>query len=95
MGIKVTGISSTQQTLSNQFRKLLESVAQSVRDEAVHNTPKKSGYARSQWTKEVSDTGFKVENRVPYIERLEKGSSKQAPKGISMPTINNVKGKYK
>jgi hypothetical protein len=95
MGIKVTGVGSTQSTLSNQFRKLIEGIAQSVREEAVNNTPKKSGYARSQWTKETSDTGFKVENRVPYIERLEKGSSKQAPNGISMPTIRNVKGKYK
>lgn len=95
MGIRVTGISATQSTLSNQFRKFMEQVAQVVKEEAVNNTPIKSGYARSQWQKNVGNDSFSVENRVPYIERLEKGSSKQAPNGISMPTIRNVQRRIK
>ena len=57
-------------------------------------TPYKSGRASSGWNKKSTDT---VENRVPYITRLENGYSKkqgyskeQAPRGFVKQSINKT-----
>ena len=50
-----------------------------------------SGNARRNWNTEIRRDGFVVENRVPYIERLEAGASKQAPRGITTPAVAAVK----
>ena len=50
------------------------------------NTPKDKGYARSQ-TKLV---GNKLKADYPYADRLNKGHSKQAPKGFTDPTIQDM-----
>lgn len=51
-------------------------------------TPYKSGRASSGWNKKSKDT---VENKVPYISRLEAGYSKQqAPKGFVKQSINKT-----
>jgi hypothetical protein len=58
---------------------------------AKNNTPIRSGRARKSWTQESTKSGFEVKNSVPYIEQLEKGRSKQAPRGILRPTTRSVK----
>ena len=63
--------------------------------EAKGHTPVKSGNARSKWTKTQTKDNFEVANRVPYIERLEAGASRQAPRGIIGPTLTAIKGKIK
>lgn len=51
-------------------------------------TPYKSGRASSGWNKKADGT---VENRVPYIVRLENGySKKQAPRGFVKQSINKT-----
>tara|TARA_R100000231_G_scaffold28505_1_gene25303 strand:+ start:10206 stop:10508 length:303 start_codon:yes stop_codon:yes gene_type:complete len=59
---------------------------------ARQNTPIDTGRARKGWTRSNSRQGFEVENSVPYIGFLEKGISKQAPKGILKPTVRKVTG---
>lgn len=73
----------------------LKQVADVVETTAKRNTPVKTGYTRKQWSKKVDKKDFEVANRVPWIERLEAGASKQAPKGIIGPTLTQVKGKIK
>lgn len=63
--------------------------------EARGKTPVKTGYARSKWTRTQSTDNFEVANRVPYIEKLEAGASRQAPRGIIGPTLTAIKGKVK
>lgn len=58
-------------------------------------TPIKTGNARRNWRTQKNPQGFTTENSVPYIERLEAGASKQAPRGIIGPTLTQVKGKFK
>jgi hypothetical protein len=70
-------------------------LAEDVFQDAKANTPIRSGNARRNWTKTVSSRSAVVENKVPYIERLEAGYSKQAPRGILGPTLTQIKGKYK
>lgn len=70
-------------------------LAKDVETEARAHTPIKTGNARRNWTKNVTNKSFDVKNQVPYIERLEAGASRQAPKGILGPTLTAIKGKYK
>jgi HK97 gp10 family phage protein len=81
--------------LERTFSQFVAEVAAEVDKDARANTPIKSGNARRNWTKTVSSNNFTVQNRVPYIGRLEAGASKQAPRGIIGPTLTQVKGKFK
>lgn len=65
-----------------------------VQDQIKRRTPIKTGQARRGWQTRQST----IENKVPYIERLEKGYSRQAPNGFVRQgitaAINNI-GKTK
>tara|TARA_B100000029_G_scaffold513459_1_gene613147 strand:- start:663 stop:968 length:306 start_codon:yes stop_codon:yes gene_type:complete len=78
--------------LERSVEKLLNEVADKTKSVAQANTPKRSGYARKNWTKKKDDDGFSVANRTPYIQYLEKGTSKQAPQGITKPTVRKITG---
>lgn len=93
--IVFTGRDVINKSLQKTLQMTIAQVADVVEKTAVSKTPVKTGYTRKQWTKKVTKTDFEVANRVPWIERLEAGSSKQAPKGIIGPTLNTVKGKIK
>jgi hypothetical protein len=79
----------------NELADFIAGLAEEVYQDAKANTPVRSGNARRSWTKTVSKVGAVIDNKVPYIERLEAGASRQAPKGILGPTLTQVKGKYK
>jgi hypothetical protein len=91
MDISITFRGDFQKELSGFIAGLAEDVFQ----DAKANTPIRSGNARRNWTKAVSKDRAVIENKVPYIERLEAGYSKQAPRGIIGPTLTQIKGKYK
>lgn len=76
--------------------RLLNDVSKQTLRTAKANTPIRSGRARNSWTNESSGPGhFEVSNSVPYIEQLEKGRSKQAPRGITKPTVRTIAGNIK
>jgi hypothetical protein len=79
-------------SLEKQVESLINDVAQHTFKTAKALTPVRSGRARDNWTKDTTRQGFEVENSVPYIGVLDKGSSKQAPRGISKPTVRKVTG---
>jgi HK97 gp10 family phage protein len=93
MTVKITGLDALGRELNRSLKQTLEEVADEVLTDARANTPVKSGNARRNWTKKVSNDNFEVENKVPYIERLEAGASRQAPKGIIGPTLAQIKGR--
>ena len=78
--------------LGRQVQRLLEEVSDKTVDVARANTPKRTGYARKNWTKDVSKDTFEVSNATPYIQFLDKGISKQAPSGIVKPTVRKMTG---
>jgi hypothetical protein len=53
----------------------------------VKNTPLKTGNARRKTVKSGND----IDANYPYAQRLEEGYSKQAPKGMTEPTIEEVR----
>ena len=91
--ITITGVDLDIKTLSKELGRTVRQLADEVLVDARANTPVRSGNARKNWTKKVSSTTFEIANRVPYIERLEAGASRQAPKGIIGPTLQQIKGK--
>jgi HK97 gp10 family phage protein len=90
--IRITGVDGVIRDLKKTLDETVKQLADQVFVAAKSNTPVKSGYARSQWNKAVTKENFVVKNQVPYIERLEAGASKQAPRGIIGPTLDQVKG---
>lgn len=67
-----------------------------VRQEVASRTPILTGRARRGWQQRSQQM---VENTVPYIERLEKGYSRQAPNGFVKQgvraAITNISNKVK
>lgn len=95
MKISITGVDAAIRGLNGDLKRIVEAVAQEVYTQAKRATPVKTGNARRNWNKQVTQKGATVDNKVPYIERLEAGASKQAPRGIIGPTLSQVKGKFK
>ena len=93
MAITITGLDSLGRELNRSLKQTLAELADEVLVDARANTPIRSGNARRNWTKKVTENNFEVQNKVPYIERLEAGASRQAPKGIIGPTLAQIKGK--
>jgi len=90
--------------ISAKVKKTLQMTIKQVADEvfatvtnkrSAHITPVVTGYTKGQWKEKVKTTDFEVSNRVPWIERLEAGASRQAPRGIIGPTLTQLKGKIK
>ena len=84
-----------RRSLEKDLGKFVAKLAQDTFDSARKVTPIRTGTARSKWTKSVGQDNFVVQNKVPYIERLEAGASRQAPRGIIGPTLTAIKGKIK
>lgn len=95
MSVKITGVENIVGSLRQSLTRAINEVADAVHVEAQAKTPIKTGNARRNWNKSVRQDNFLVDNRVPYIERLEAGASRQAPRGIIGPTLTAVKGKLK
>ena len=95
MTITITGLGIAVSSIESEAAALIKSLADDIETTAKANTPYRTGNARRNWSETVTSKSFTVKNEVPYIERLEAGWSKQAPKGIIGPTLTQVKGKYK
>jgi hypothetical protein len=91
--ITIKGLDAIGRNLEKTLSETVEQLSQRVFETAKANTPIRSGNARRNWTKLATKDNFEVANRVPYIERLEAGASRQAPRGIIGPTLTQVKGK--
>jgi hypothetical protein len=90
MKVEVLGVDNALKFIGKEVEQQIDVVAQVYLEEAQKATPIKSGRARRSWNKDVQRQGFTVENTVPYIGRLEEGYSKQAPKGITGPTLRRA-----
>jgi hypothetical protein len=93
MRIEVRGIQSDIEKIRRELDVQINKLADEIQTRARSNTPIKTGNARKGWKKQKEKDGYAVVNRVPYIERLEAGASRQAPKGIIGPTLTQIKGR--
>jgi len=82
--------------LKKDLDKFTQELADDLLAAAKKYTPIRTGNARRNWTQTKTNKGASIENKVPYIERLENNYSKQTRgKGILKPTLTEIKGKYK
>jgi hypothetical protein len=88
--IRVLGTGKVMSSLEREKEKFIDLVAKDIKDVAVRRTPIDKGRARRGWRLEGTGTGKRIVNRVPYIDVLEKGHSKQAPNGILGPTVREI-----
>lgn len=65
-------------------------VAYDILEVARSKTPIDKGQARRGWRLENRYRAKNIVNRVPHIEALERGHSKQAPNGILGPTVREI-----
>ena len=77
--------------LGEELDDFTEELIATAKDIAVKETPRRSGRARRAW--EITGRGRNAEavNEVPYIQRLDQGWSKQAPRGILKPTMRKLR----
>ena len=68
----------------------IDKVAKDTVNVAKSNTPIDQGNARRGWRLEGAAYGKRIVNRVPYIDYLENGHSRQAPNGILGPTVREI-----
>jgi len=81
--------------LQTQIKGLIQDIKEKTYQTARSLTPVDTGFAKSQWRKQDQARGFKVINATPYIPFLDEGWSKQAPKGITKPTVRIMTGYIK
>lgn len=68
----------------------VDRLSDSLLGNAKKFTPIDQGRARRGWRKEKSFRQTSIVNRVPYIDALENGHSKQAPNGITKPAVRET-----
>lgn len=96
ISIRVTGLDATRRDLERGLEREVERLRVDLTRALARNTPIRSGQARRSWTSRATQTGATIENRQPYIGRLEDNWSRQTRgRGIIRPALEEVNIKYK
>ena len=90
LSFKITGTRQAISFLEREKERLMTTIAQDILETARSKTPIDKGQARRGWRLESSFRQKSIVNRVPHIEALEQGHSKQAPNGILGPTVREI-----
>jgi hypothetical protein len=97
--LKVKVTPSAKMVTDQIAKAVSDTVRQVSRDlftEVKRFTPVKSGRARKGWKfRQKNKLHYRISNKVPYINRLDEGYSKQAPNGIVRPAVQEVARKTK
>ena len=102
LSVKFVGLDAEVNSIKQQVMSETARLAQQVFTEVRKNTPVDTGRAKQGWRKRVDRETFEVSNAVPYVPILDKGrhmtprgmrGSKQAPRGIIGPSLDNIKRK--
>ena len=77
--------------LSNDVDQMVRQVSTDLFNTIKQITPVRSGRAKRGWRlRKERKYSYEVSNRVPYIDRLDEGYSKQAPRGMTRPATREV-----
>ena len=90
ISISVKGTRQVVNFLEKEKERLINQIAQDTLVVARSKTPIDKGQARRGWRLESTFKQKKIVNRVPHIDALENGHSKQAPNGILGPTVREI-----
>jgi hypothetical protein len=99
LSVQVMGLADMNLRLRQKIQQTAEQVAQDFVVAAKQNTPVRTGRAQAGWTSKRIKTGAEVENRVPYVQYLDRGTRKMRAanngRGIIGPALNSIKGKIR
>lgn len=85
-------IKSTIKAVRDNVKGELEGFSNDLLANLKAETPVANGRARRGWTKRSNRDKIRLNNAVPYIERLEKNYSKQTQgQGITKPAISRTR----
>lgn len=92
-------IKKTMRDLRGEVHEPVNRMYRDIYLEIIKTTPKRSGQASRAWTRpeQVSAEDLNsviTTNRLPYIERLEEGWSKQAPDGFIQKSVDKITRRY-
>lgn len=90
ISISVKNTRQVINSLEREKEKFINQVAQDILVVARSKTPIDKGQARRGWRLETTYNEKSIVNRVPHIDALENGHSKQAPNGILGPTVREI-----
>ena len=82
VSVDILGQKDTLGELENTILQFRQALATELKSQIVPRTPIDQGRARAGWQQRQSGKNISVENDVPYIQRLQRGYSKQAPRGF-------------
>lgn len=97
--VSVTNTIQVLRHLQKEKDALMTRIADDVKQEAIKNTPIDKGRARKGWRQHIGtnptassviERNIRIFNNTPYINALERGRSKQSPKGITQPTLSAI-----
>jgi len=92
IGAQLTMSPNLQARLDGELDRFARDLVREAFGIARSITPRRSGKARRAWRLEGRGKNTEAVNQVPYIERLDQGSSRQAPQGILKPTVKRLRG---
>jgi hypothetical protein len=90
LNVEFINVPQAVSKLKRDIQKFTAKVAQTFYEEVRRVTPIDRGRARRGWKLQRAGEKYVVENKVPYINVLEEGHSKQAPKGMIEPAIKQT-----
>jgi hypothetical protein len=90
-----SNINQVLSAVTKEISQIGTKLTNTLLEEVKKRTPIKQGRARRGWRVERRGTNTHVVNRTPYIGTLERGRSKQAPRGILKPTLRGLKNRRK
>ena len=84
--------SGLKKSIDQAVRLIATDLHKALRNKFKKITPVgKTGRARDSWRlRKQSKSNFEVRSNIPYMERLEQGYSKQAPRGMTRPALREV-----
>ena len=96
---KVSNIDAVMREVNNSYSKIVSAVSVDLHRELRDKTPVRTGRARDGWQNLKRKDNVEIVNRVPYVDYLDKGTTKMKPsnkgRGIIGPALNSIKGEYK
>jgi|TARA_E500000178_G_C17006387_1_gene748306 hypothetical protein len=81
----------TNKLLKKRIEKQVEQTANEVFQEVKRRSPVRGGKFKRSWNKTGRGTERTVTNPQPYGLALERGRSRQAPRGVVAPTLRKYR----
>jgi len=88
--VSVGSVAAVQRKLEQNRDKTVDELAKKLLAGVRRRTPVDTGLAKASWERRTEGNDEVIVNTQPYTVFLDRGSSRQAPRGITRPAIRAV-----